>query len=224
MGLSYQIASAPSSFQFGARLIHRWAHRLDWSSRVRHTNCTIDETMKRILIQPTNKILSFILPFAFLTACTTAVVNTTASTVVSLASTTPAPTPLPAQLSAEKQTATSVPPTLAPDRPSASLTAQPSAMPAPQVIDIRWDTSPTARIIRYYTGPGALAYNIDFYIPEAQVSGNGRIIWTQGSFHTPRQVLVGDLTPDQMKALLQHIAISQYDQSRGAWLEVEKFK
>lgn len=88
-------------------------------------------------------------------------------------------------------------------------TVQPSASTSPQAVDLRWDTSPTARIIRYYspytTAGLAGAYNRAYYIPEAQVWGDGRIIWVsyKGS---ERRVLAGQLTTDQMEALLQRIA------------------
>ncbi len=84
-------------------------------------------------------------------------------------------------------------------------TLQPSATSSPQAIQVRWDTSPTALVVRYYTGPAiGITYNPNYYIPEIQVWGDGRIIWVEG--HAPRRVLTGRLTTDQMKSLLQRIA------------------
>lgn len=48
-----------------------------------------------------------------------------------------------------------------------------------------------------------ITYNPNYYIPEAQVWGDGRIIWVEGD--APRRVLTGRLTSDQMTSLLQHI-------------------
>ena len=86
---------------------------------------------------------------------------------------------------------------------STTLTAS-----APQTIDVRWDTNPTASIIRHYspytTAGLAGAYDHNYYIPEVQVWGDGRIIWVvrEGG---ARRVLEGRLTTEQMKALLQRI-------------------
>ncbi|MDY7075890.1 MAG: hypothetical protein SXV54_03095 [Chloroflexota bacterium] len=77
-----------------------------------------------------------------------------------------------------------------------------------QADDARWDPSPTALIVRYYsphTNAGlAGAYDHRYYIPKVQVWGDGRIIWVQRE-GARRRVLEGHLTTDQMKALLQRI-------------------
>jgi len=76
-----------------------------------------------------------------------------------------------------------------------------------QVVEVAWDASPTALIVRYYSphttaSPGA--YDRRYYIPEVQVWGDGRIIWVQRE-RTQRRVLEGRLTTDEMRALLQRI-------------------
>jgi hypothetical protein len=76
-----------------------------------------------------------------------------------------------------------------------------------QAVEVDWNTSATALIVRYYSphttaSPGA--YDHRYYIPEVQVWGDGRIIWVQRE-HPQRRVLEGDLTSDQVRALLQRI-------------------
>jgi hypothetical protein len=89
--------------------------------------------------------------------------------------------------------------------PKPPPTAPLSVTSAPPTIDLRWNTSPAARIIRYYspdTSAGmAGAYNHAYYLPEVQVWGDGRMIWVtyEGS---ERRLREGRLTPEQMKALL----------------------
>ena len=74
--------------------------------------------------------------------------------------------------------------------------------------DVRWDPSPSALIVRYYsphtTAGLAGAYDRRYYVPEVQMLGDGRIIWVRRE-GTGRRVLEGRLTPDQMKAFVQRI-------------------
>jgi hypothetical protein len=95
-----------------------------------------------------------------------------------------------------------------PDVSLIEATPTPTREPPSAVIDVQWDTSPSARIVRYYspstTAGMAGAYDRRYYVPEVQVWGNGRIMWVvkeRGS----RRVLEGQLTTEQMKALLQRI-------------------
>jgi hypothetical protein len=77
-----------------------------------------------------------------------------------------------------------------------------------QAGDVRWDPSPTVLVIRYYsphtTAGLAGAFDRRYYIPEVQVWGDGRIMWTlhEGA---GRRVLEGQLTTGRMEALLQRI-------------------
>ncbi|MDY6877100.1 MAG: hypothetical protein SWK90_12990 [Chloroflexota bacterium] len=77
-----------------------------------------------------------------------------------------------------------------------------------QTDNVRWDPSPTALIVRYYsphtTAGLAGAYDRRYYIPEVQVWGDGCIIWVQRE-GAGRRVLEGHLTTEQMRALLQQI-------------------
>jgi hypothetical protein len=77
---------------------------------------------------------------------------------------------------------------------------------AVQAADVRWDPSPTALVIRYYsphtTAGLAGAYDRRYYIPEVQVWGDGRILWVSQE-GARRRVLEGRLTPEQMRALLR---------------------
>jgi hypothetical protein len=101
-----------------------------------------------------------------------------------------------------------VTPTPTPDVSLLEATPTPTVEPSSAVIDVRWDTNPSARIIRYYspstTAGLAGAYDRRYYVPEVQVWGDGRIIWVIKERES-RRVLEGQLTTEQMKALLQRI-------------------
>jgi hypothetical protein len=75
-----------------------------------------------------------------------------------------------------------------------------------QAADVRWDPSPTTMVIRYYsphtTAGLAGAYDRRYYIPEAQVWGDGRILWVSHE-GARRRVLEGRLAVEQMRALLR---------------------
>jgi len=77
-----------------------------------------------------------------------------------------------------------------------------------QAGDVRWNPSPTAVVIRYYspytTAGLAGAFDRRYYIPEVQVWGDGRIMWTMHE-GARRRVLEGQLTIKRMEALLQRI-------------------
>jgi hypothetical protein len=99
-----------------------------------------------------------------------------------------------------------VTPTPTPDVSLLEPMPTPTAEPSPAVIDVQWDTSPSVRIVRYYspstTAGLAGAYDRRYYVPEVQVWGDGRIIWVVQARES-RRLLEGHLTPEQMKALLQ---------------------
>ena len=64
--------------------------------------------------------------------------------------------------------------------------------------------SSTTLVVRAYTGPAVgITYDTNYFIPEAQIWGDGRIIWTEQG--TPRRVMMARLTTDQMRSLLQRI-------------------
>jgi hypothetical protein len=73
---------------------------------------------------------------------------------------------------------------------------------------LRWDTNPEALVIRYYspstTAGLSGAYDADYYIPEVQLWGDGRIIWVARE-GTARRVMEGHLTVEQMRALIRRI-------------------
>jgi hypothetical protein len=78
-----------------------------------------------------------------------------------------------------------------------------SSTPGPAV---QWDTKPDKLILRatFCCGfvPQGYAQN---YIPDAQVWGDGRMIWSQQSSGGGRRVLTAQLTTPQMQALLQRV-------------------
>jgi hypothetical protein len=78
-----------------------------------------------------------------------------------------------------------------------------TATPTPA---ITWDTSPDKVIVRltFCCGlvPESFALN---YLPDAQVWGDGRILWAQTSNSGERRVLEARLTESEMKALFQRM-------------------
>jgi hypothetical protein len=88
--------------------------------------------------------------------------------------------------------------------PSTGVTAIPSATPLAPPSALFWDTSPQALVIRAsYDCCEMAPYDGNVYIPEAQVWGDGRIIWTSPSGAGGRTVFTGQLSHDQLNALLQ---------------------
>lgn len=84
-------------------------------------------------------------------------------------------------------------------------TPQSATTPASQVAEVQWDISPNALVIRLTGGLSiAGSYNPNYYIPDMQLWGDGRIIWVKTD-GTARRVFEGRLTPDQMKSLLPTI-------------------
>jgi hypothetical protein len=76
-----------------------------------------------------------------------------------------------------------------------------AAAPSPQV---NWDSSPEALIVSVTNCCGFTPEFVTLnYIPEAQIWGDGRMIWTQFEEGKGREVLQGTLTSEQMTALLQ---------------------
>lgn len=70
--------------------------------------------------------------------------------------------------------------------------------------EISWDPSPDALIISATNCCGFVPEFVKInYIPEAQVWGDGRVIWTQFDANNQRQVLQGQLTQEQMADFLQ---------------------
>jgi hypothetical protein len=132
-------------------------------------------------------------------ALTQAAIVVTAPTTAAVVTLTPPPPTLTLPQS------TVEPPTAVPSNPTAApATGQPSATASP-VVAVQWDTNPNALIIRHTGGLSiAGAYNPNYYIPDVQLWGDGRIIWvkTEG---LARRVFEGKLTAEQMKSLLQRI-------------------
>lgn len=84
-----------------------------------------------------------------------------------------------------------------------AATATPFAPPASTAGSLAWDTSPQALIIRTYSDCCEMAYDSTGYIPEAQVWGDGRIVWASATGAGGRTVLTGQLSPQQLTELLQ---------------------
>lgn len=85
----------------------------------------------------------------------------------------------------------------------ATNTPAPAAEPTASSPTALWDTSPGALIISitHCCGfvPEVVVAN---YLPQAQVWGDGRIVWTQTGANNERIVLEGRLTPEQLASLL----------------------
>ena len=73
---------------------------------------------------------------------------------------------------------------------------------------VAWDTDPSTVIVMLYspytTAGLSGAYDHRYYVPEAQVRGDGRIIWVRQEGQG-RRILEGRLTSEQMEALLRRI-------------------
>lgn len=88
---------------------------------------------------------------------------------------------------------------------SAERTVTQPSTPRPNFI---WDTDPDVRIMlaTYCCDSPTIEELVRSYIPEAQLWGDGRLLWTEQDEERARQVFVAWLTPDEMQALLQETA------------------
>src|SRR5688500_299185 len=84
----------------------------------------------------------------------------------------------------------------------ASLACNTLIPPRPEV---NWDTRPEALIVRGTFCCGFVPEMVyQNYIPDVQIWGDGRMIWTQnGSATNQRRVLEAYLSPNEMTQLLQ---------------------
>ena len=75
-----------------------------------------------------------------------------------------------------------------------------------------WDTNPDTRtVLATFCCDGPVIEElVRPYIPEAQVWGDGRFLWTERDDDGARQVMVKQLTTEQMTALLQEITVSGF--------------
>jgi hypothetical protein len=71
----------------------------------------------------------------------------------------------------------------------------------PPKVEAEWDTSPDTRVI-VVGYLGEVDYN---YIPDAQVWGDGHIIWVEHDTHDNRQVLEGYLSKGEMTKLINQL-------------------
>jgi hypothetical protein len=72
---------------------------------------------------------------------------------------------------------------------------------------IEWDTAPEARIIHASVDGGLVPQNYALNaLPDAQVWGDGRIVWVEYDTNGARHVLEASLTPDQMETYLSDVA------------------
>lgn len=83
----------------------------------------------------------------------------------------------------------------------ASLACNTLLPPRPKV---EWDTDPNALIVSATISGGMVPQSVAInYIPDAQVWGDGRIVWVEYLGDGQRRVLEATLTPDQLRAFLQ---------------------
>lgn len=75
-----------------------------------------------------------------------------------------------------------------------------------------WDTNPETRtvLVTYCCDGPVIEELVRSYIPEAQVWGDGRYLWTGQDDHGVRQVFIKQLTTDEMIELLQGISVSGF--------------
>lgn len=84
---------------------------------------------------------------------------------------------------------------------------QPTKLPIPN-----WDTNPNTRtVLATFCCDGPIVEElVRPYIPEAQIWGDGRFLWTEQDADGVRQVLVKQLTTDEMTELLQEISLAGF--------------
>lgn len=119
---------------------------------------------------------------------------------------------------------TTLPPSKAEEGPVSSPSSPGQATPTPNQGDenlpkpeVLWDTSPENLIVSATFWGGYTSETVKInYIPDAQIWGDGRIIWTHFDSDGKRSVLVGKLTTDQMMAWLQQAV----DQGFFGWQEL----
>ncbi len=70
--------------------------------------------------------------------------------------------------------------------------------------DLTWDPSPTALVVRASECCGLVPRTfLDNYIPEAQLWGDGRLVWVENANGGARRIFTATLTPAEMEALLE---------------------
>jgi hypothetical protein len=98
------------------------------------------------------------------------------------------------------------------------ISADGTATPAPTTLPhFIWDVNPDVRMMlaTHCCASPTTEELVRFYIPEAQLWGDGRLLWTEQDEEGTRQVFVAWLTADEMQALLQQIASAGF----FAWKE-----
>jgi hypothetical protein len=69
---------------------------------------------------------------------------------------------------------------------------------------VAWDTSPAALVIRASNCCGLVPQTfVDNYVPDAQLWGDGRLVWVESGAGGARQILTATLSTAEMEALLQ---------------------
>lgn len=72
--------------------------------------------------------------------------------------------------------------------------------------EIEWDTDPEALVIRASFGGGLVPQNFALNaVPDAQVWGDGHIIWVDYDTNGVRRVFEGELTPAQLETFLSRV-------------------
>jgi hypothetical protein len=92
-----------------------------------------------------------------------------------------------------------------------SSTGNMSLQPTPSPL-LTWETNPDNHfVLATFCCDGPLIEElVRPYIPEAQVWGDGRFLWTEQDGHGLRQVFVKQLSANEMRELLQEIATSGF--------------
>jgi hypothetical protein len=78
---------------------------------------------------------------------------------------------------------------------------------APSPVDVRWNHNPDTRVVlvTYCCDSPITQELVRPYIPEAQLWGDGRLLWTENQANGERRVFMGQLSAGDMTALLQEI-------------------
>lgn len=94
-----------------------------------------------------------------------------------------------------------------------------SPAPVPELV---WDPSADVEVVHYSCGGGMVPY--DSYanaIAPMRIWGDGRAVWTGSSDPGARAVLTAQLTPDELRAVLQHVADAGFFGWRDSYAPAE---
>lgn len=96
-----------------------------------------------------------------------------------------------------------------------------TVLPAP-VPELIWDPAADALVVDYECGGGMVPANVYANaIPPLRIWGDGHMLWTGSDAAGGRRVLTAQLSPDEMRGVLQHMADSGFFGFRDEYMPAE---